>query len=78
MDSYFIDNAFDGYIMTNENSTRKDAFIAGIRLTERQVKKETLENIKKIFSEKSIFDGVQEANKQLEEMNKCGLSLKAE
>ena len=57
----FVENAFDGFIGVNPDTKKKDAFIAGYKVA--------LLDIKRVFGDKSIFDGVKYVNETLEKLS---------
>lgn len=61
MDNLFVENAYDGYMSCNQDSTRKDAFIAGYKVC--------LLDMKRVFAESSICDGVKYVNDTIEKFN---------
>ena len=56
----YVENAFDGYIGCNQDSTRKDAFIAGYKLAYVEIRNK--------FANSSIVDGIQYMNDKAKEM----------
>ena len=64
MDNMFVENAYDGYMSCNQDATRKDAFIAGYKVC--------LLDIKRVFAENSIYNGIEYVNDTIARLNVGG------
>ena len=60
MSDMFVENAYDGYMGCNQDATRKDAFIAGYKVC--------LLDIKRVFSEHSIVNGIEYVNETIKKL----------